>query len=96
MAMSTLYIVSGLAGGLGLLAVLSLIGRVRSWPFPVRTTEFEIVRREGVAERAAKRGPSGAEEGAVEAEAVERGDLSLWERIKLELYPYQKRPEKVR
>lgn len=96
MELSTLYIVSGFAGGLGLLVVLYLIGRVRSWPYPVRTTEFKIERREGVAERAAERGPSGAEEGDVEAEAVEREDLSLWERMKLELYTYQKRPKKVR
>lgn len=96
MAMSTLYIVSGVVGGLGLLVVLYLIQHVRSWPYPVRTTEFDIERREGVAERAAERGPSGAEAGDVEAEAVDRGDQSLWDRAKLGLYTYQKRPKKVR
>ncbi|MGM0399307.1 MAG: hypothetical protein ACQEQY_09985 [Halobacteriota archaeon] len=90
MEASTLYLVMSVLGGLGLFAVYLLLRQVRYWPFPVRTTEFSIERDPAVAERAAERGPSG-EEGDVEAEPVERGEQSLWDRLKLGLYTYQKR-----
>jgi len=96
MDVETLYLVMSVAGGLGLFVVWALMRRVRYWPFPVRTTEFHIEREPGVAERAAARGPSGDEDGDVEADAVDRGSQSLWDRVKLGLYTYQKRPKKVR
>ncbi|MFB6093857.1 MAG: hypothetical protein ABEJ77_02825 [Halanaeroarchaeum sp.] len=96
MEITTLYVASGLLGGLLLLVVLALTQRVRDWPFPVRTTVFDVHRDPDVAERATSRGPSGAAEGEAEAEPVEREDHSLWGRMKRGLYTYQKRPKKVR
>ena len=96
MEVSTVYIAMGLIGGVGLLAVWYVAQHVRSWPFPVRRLEFDLQRDPAVTKRSEERGPSGEEDGDVEAEAVEREDLSLWDRTKLALYTYQKRPGKLR
>ncbi|MFB6132550.1 MAG: hypothetical protein ABEJ44_04000 [Halanaeroarchaeum sp.] len=90
------YLVTSVVGGLGLFAVWYLITRVRDWPYPVRTTEFHIERDPEVAKRAADRGPSGEANGDTAAEAVDRGEQSLWDRLKLRLYTYPERPKKVK
>ncbi|MFB6134927.1 MAG: hypothetical protein ABEJ55_08060 [Halanaeroarchaeum sp.] len=96
MEVNAVYFGSAVIGGLLLLLAWVLIKQIRPWPFPVRTTEFHIERREGVRERVEKRGPSGEEEGSAAAEPVERGEQSLWDRLKRTLYTYEKRPRKVR
>lgn len=96
MEVSAVYIVMSVVGGLGLFAGWYLMTRVREWPYPVRSTEFDIERDPEVAKRAAERGPSGEENGDVEAEAVDRGEQSLWDRVKLGLYTYPERPKKVK
>ena len=96
MDVNMLFVVASVVGGVGLFLVWFLMGAMRDWSFPARTTEFHIERDPAASERAAELGPSGQAEIETEAEAVDRGEKTLWDRLKLELYTYQKRPKKVK
>lgn len=93
MAVNLGYIALSMLGGLTLVLMLLLITRIRPWHYPVRYTEFEYGVREKAAELAS-RGPSGEESSEFEEEEPEEAE-GLWERVKMELYTYPKRPSKT-
>lgn len=94
MAINPTFFGLSIVGALVVFLVLFIIARARPWHYPVREVDFDF----GVRERTAElldRGPSGEKEGDVEAEETD-GPSSLWERVKMGLYTYPKRPSKVR
>lgn len=94
MVVNTAFLAMWVVGAIVVLLVMFLVARARPWYYPVREVSFDF----GVRERTTQllsRGPSGKEEGDVEAEETE-GPKTLWERMKNNLYTYPKRPSKVR
>ena len=94
MAANLQFITLAMLGGLTLVLILLLISRVRPWHYPVRYTDFDYGVREKAAELAT-RGPSGEPEAEFEQEEAEEPE-GLWERVKMGLYTYPKRPSKTR
>lgn len=94
MAVNLGFIALSMLGGLTLIMVLLIVARIRPWHYPVRYTEFEFPGRERVTELAS-RGPSGEDEAEFEQEEAEEPQ-GLWERMKMGLYTYPKRPSKMR
>lgn len=94
MAVNLGAIALSMLGGVMLVLILLLISRVRPWHYPVRYTNFDYGVREKAAELAS-RGPSGEEESEFEQEEPEQPE-GLWERVKMGLYTYPKRPSKTR
>jgi hypothetical protein len=90
MAINFGFLALSLLGGLTLVIILLIVSRVRPWHYPVRYTDFDY----GVRERAkelASRGASGDAAEDFESEETEAPE-GLWERVKLGLYTYPKRP----
>ena len=94
MAVNLGFIAFSVITGAMLILVLLLITRVRPWHYPVRYTNFDYGLRERAAELAS-RGPSGEEEAEFEQEEAEE-PKGMWDRVKMGLYTYPKRPSKTR
>lgn len=99
MAINLGFIALNVFAGVVLLLVLFLISRARPWHYPVRYVDFDFGVREKAVELAS-RGPSGGEPEDDEGEAPdhERAESeepqSFWDRVKMGLYTYPKRPSK--
>ena len=92
MAVNTTFLAMSVVGALVVLFVLFLMTRVRPWHYPVRDTTIDLGVRERTTELLS-RGPSAETETEFEAEEPRQPD-SFWERVKLGLYTYPKRPSK--
>lgn len=93
MAVNTAFLALSMTGALVVFLVLYLIATARPWHYPVRETDFDFGVRERTTELLS-RGASGESGGADETEEAEEPE-SFWERVKMGLYTYDKRPSKV-
>jgi hypothetical protein len=92
MAVNATFLAMWVVGILVLVAVLYLITQVRPWHYPVRDTEIDLGVRKPTS-ALGSRGPSGKMPEQFEAEEP-REPQTRWERVKLHLYTFQKRPAK--